>query len=52
MRMNLCTGCITIVALAGLAGCGSYSAPNNSPMAPDSSGRDSMAPSQPTYNQQ
>jgi hypothetical protein len=50
MRMNLRAACIAIVTLAGLVGCGSYSAPNNSPTAPDSSGSDSMAPSQPTYN--
>jgi hypothetical protein len=52
MRMNLRAACITIVALAGLAGCG-YSAPNNSPTAPDSgTGSDSMAPNQPMYRQQ
>jgi hypothetical protein len=50
MRMNLRVACITIVTLAGLAGCGSYSAPNNPPTAPDSSRSDSMAPSQPTYD--
>jgi hypothetical protein len=53
MRMNLRAASITIVALAGLAGCGSYSAPNNPPTAPDSStGNDSMAPNQPTYRLQ
>jgi hypothetical protein len=51
--MNLRAASITIVALAGLAGCGSYSAPSNSPTSPDSgSGTDSMAPNQPTYRQQ
>jgi hypothetical protein len=51
MRMNLRAACITIVTLAGLAGCGSYSAPNNPPTAPDSSGgSDSMPPGQPTYD--
>jgi hypothetical protein len=53
MRMNLRAASITIVALAGLAGCGSYSAPNSPPTAPDSgTGSDSMAPNQPTYRQQ
>jgi hypothetical protein len=52
MRISLRAACFTIVALAGLAGCGSYSAPNNPPTAPDSgTGSDSMAPNQPTYNQ-
>jgi hypothetical protein len=52
MRMNLRAACITIVALAGLSGCG-YSAPNNPPTAPDSgTGSDSMTPNQPTYRQQ
>jgi hypothetical protein len=51
MRMNLRAACITITTLAGLAGCGSYSAPNNPPTAPDSGASDSMAPNQPTYMQ-
>jgi hypothetical protein len=51
MQMNLRAACITIATLAGLAGCGSYSAPNNPPTGPDSSGSDSMAPNQPTYMQ-
>jgi hypothetical protein len=42
---------VTLVGLAGLTGCGSYSAPNNPPAAQDSSGSDSMTPSQPTYMQ-
>jgi hypothetical protein len=53
MRMNLRAACITIVALAGLAGCGSYSAPNNSPTAPDSGGgTDSMPPPPGGYDRQ
>jgi hypothetical protein len=53
MRIDLRAASITIVTLAGLAGCGSYSAPNNPPTAPDSgTGGDSMAPNQPTYRQQ
>ena len=53
MRRNLRAACITIVALAGLSGCGSYSAPNNPPTAPDSgTGGDSMTPNQPNYHQQ
>jgi hypothetical protein len=53
MRINLRAASIMIVALAGLAGCGSYSAPNNPPTAPDSgTGSDSMTPNQPTYRQQ
>jgi hypothetical protein len=52
MRMNLRAACITIIALAGLSGCG-YSAPNKSPTAPDSgTGTDSMTANQPTYRQQ
>lgn len=50
MRMNLRAACIAIAVLAGLTGCGSYSAPNNPPTTPDSgTGRDGMAPNQPNY---
>ena len=53
MRINLRAACIAIVTLTGLAACGSYSAPNNPPSAPDSgTGSDSMAPPPTGYDRQ
>lgn len=43
MRIDRNAAAVTALALmAALAGCGSYSAPNNTNTAPDSSGSDSM----------
>jgi hypothetical protein len=43
MRIHLGVACVTIALLAGMMGCGSYSAPENPPSAPDSTG-DSTPP--------
>jgi hypothetical protein len=43
MRIHWKAVCLMIGVVAGAAGCGSYSAPNNPPATPDSTG-DSMPP--------
>jgi hypothetical protein len=52
MRIRLGVACATMAILAGMMGCGSYSAPNNSgdpPAAPDSTGDSTPAPRPPDY---
>jgi hypothetical protein len=54
MRIPLGVACAMIALLAGLTGCGSYSAPDDStnpPMAPDSTGDNPPAPPPPDYLQ-
>lgn len=50
MLIHLRVACATIAVLAVVAGCGSYSAPNdsgNTPAAPDSTGDSTPAPPPP-----
>lgn len=52
MRIPLTVACATIAIVAGMMGCGSYSAPDDSgnpPMAPDSTGDDTPEPAPPDY---
>jgi hypothetical protein len=54
MRIHLGAACATIAILAGMMGCGSYSAPDDSgnpPTAPDSTGDSTPAPPPPGYLQ-
>jgi hypothetical protein len=44
MRIHWSAALLLLGIAAGALGCGSYSAPNNTPMSPDSSGSDSMPP--------
>jgi hypothetical protein len=48
MRIRLSAAWLMIGLLAAALGCGSYSAPNNPPMAPDSSGDSTAQP--PNYH--
>lgn len=52
MRIGLSTACVAIGILVGMTGCGSYSAPREPTMPPDSTG-DTMPPAPnppPDYN--
>jgi hypothetical protein len=54
MRSHLRVAGTTLAILAGIMGCGSYSAPDDSanpPMAPDSTGDSTPAPPPPGYLQ-
>jgi hypothetical protein len=47
MRVNLFAVCVTLIAVAGIAGCGGYSS-SKSPTAPDSTSDSTARP--PSYN--
>jgi hypothetical protein len=50
MGIDWRAACVAVALTAAVAGCGSYSAPNNPPSAPDSGG-DTTAMSPPGYSQ-
>ena len=49
MQVNLHVAWVTLIVLAGIAGCGSYSSPSNNPPAGSDSTSDSM-PRPPSYS--